>query len=264
MPSLIQYQVDAFSSELFGGNPAAVIKLEAFLSDELMQNIAMENNLSETAFVVPGTTPHYYDLRWFTPTHEIDFCGHATIATAHVLAAELGEAAPFRFHTQVGELIVTESGGMYHIDAPISPARPVEITSEMRAAFPHPIDSAFMAAANLVLVFENADDVAACIPDMQSILPLSDDGVAITASGDGEYDCVSRYFAPVMGIDEDPVTGSLHAGVGPYWATRLGKTKLTARQASKRGGTLYLDVGESRIVISGAAVTFMKAEIRLP
>ena len=253
------YQVDAFSDTLFKGNPAAVMKLEAFLPDAIMQAIAGENNLSETAYVVPSGD--HFKLRWFTPTVEIDFCGHATVATAHVLAAEYGLTPPFDFDTKVGQLSVDIIDGRYVLDAPISKAVPTEITPAMREAFPVPLEAAFTASNNLYLVFENADDIAAIEPDMSKIIPLSNHGVGITAKGSGEYDCVSRFFVPAEGIDEDPVTGSAHAAIGPYWAERLSKTKLTAYQASKRGGILWLDIGKKRLTISGHAVTYMKAEI---
>lgn len=259
---MILYQVDAFSSDVFGGNPAAVMKLETFPSEDMMQNIAMENNLSETAYVIPRADGHY-DLRWFTPTVEIAFCGHATIATAHTLNAEYGLAPPFHFHTQVGELVVTVEDDLYVMDAPVFKARQTEITEAMRAAFPVPIDDAFWASDNLYLVLENAEDVQAISPEMALVRPLSDHGVGITAKGSPGYDCISRFFVPAQGIDEDPVTGSAHAAIGPYWAARLARSNLTAYQASARGGILHLDIGEDRLTIAGQAVTYMRGEIRL-
>ena len=253
------YQVDAFTDAVFKGNPAAVMKLDAFLPDELMQTIAAENNLSETAYVVPSGD--HFKLRWFTPTVEIDFCGHATVATAHVLAAEYGLTPPFVFETKIGRLSVDIIEGRYVLDAPVSKAIPTNITEAMRAAFPVALESAFTAGNNLYLVFEKEDDIREIKPDMSKIIPLSNHGVGITAQGDSEYDCVSRFFVPAEGIDEDPVTGSAHAAIGPYWAARLGKTILTAYQASARGGILWLDIGEERLTISGHAVTYMKAEI---
>lgn len=256
----IFYQVDAFTDVLFKGNPAAVMKLDAFLSDELMQTIALENNLSETAYVVPSGD--HFKLRWFTPTVEIDFCGHATVATAHVLAVEYGLTPPFAFETKVGRLSVDIQGGRYVLDAPISRAVPTEITAAMREAFPVGLESAFTAGNNLYLVFENEADVREIEPDMSKIIPLSNHGVGITAQGEN-FDCVSRFFVPAEGIDEDPVTGSAHAAIGPYWAARLGKTNLKAYQASARGGVLWLDIGEDRLKISGHAVTYMTAEMRM-
>ena len=253
------YQVDAFTDVLFKGNPAAVMKLDSFLPDDMMQNIASENNLSETAYVVPSGD--HYKLRWFTPTVEIDFCGHATVATAHLLATEFGLTPPFVFETKVGRLSVAIVDNKYVLDAPISKAVPIEISEAMIEAFPVTLEAAFTAGNNLYLVFENEADVRVIKPDMSKIILLSNHGVGITAKGEGEYDCVSRFFVPAEGIDEDSVTGSAHAAIGPYWAARLGKTKLKAYQASARGGVLWLDVGQERLTISGHAVTYMKAEI---
>ena len=235
------------------------MKLDEFLSDEQMQAIAFENNLSETAYVVPSG--NHFKLRWFTPTVEIDFCGHATVATAHVLAAEYGLTPPFVFDTKVGRLSVDIQDGRYVLDAPVFKAVPTDITADMRAAFPVALEGAFTAGNNLYLVFETTSDVESIKPDMTKIIPLSNHGVGITAKGTDGYDCVSRFFVPAEGIDEDPVTGSAHAAIGPYWAARLGRTKLKAYQASARGGILWLDVGEDRLKISGHAVTYMKAEI---
>ena len=253
------FQVDAFTDKLFKGNPAAVMKLDDFLPDVLMQTIALENNLSETAYVVPSG--NHFKLRWFTPTVEIDFCGHATVATAHVLATEYGLTPPFVFETKIGRLAVDIIDGRYVLDAPISKAVPAEITAAMREAFTVSLEAAFTAGHNLYLVFEHDSDVREITPDMSKIIPLSNHGVGITARGEGPYDCVSRFFVPAEGIDEDPVTGSAHAAIGPYWAARLGKAQLTAYQASSRGGVLWLDIGEERLTISGHAVTYMKADI---
>lgn len=261
MPHAI-FQVDAFSSVPFKGNPAAVMLLDTFFPDAVMQNIAMENNLSETAFVVPREDGSY-DLRWFTPTLEIEFCGHATVATAHVLATEYNCVPPFRFHTQVGELRVGVSEKGYDLDAPVFAARAVDISSAMRAAFPVELTGAFEASDNLFVVFAHEADIAAFEPDMSLIIPLSDHGVGITAQGTGDYDCVSRFFVPAQGIDEDPVTGSAHAAIAPYWAKVLGKNKLIAYQASARGGELFIDVGEERLTISGHAVTYLRGEIKV-
>jgi len=256
------YQVDAFTDTLFKGNPAAVMKLDSFLPDDLMQNIAAENNLAETAFVVPKGD--HFLLRWFTPEVEIDFCGHATVATAHILRTEYKLTPPFDFETQIGRLSVGFEQERYVLDAPITPAEPTPVTEAMQAAFEAKIEAAFWGAKNLCLVFETADDIRQAAPDMKALTALAEFGVSISAPGEGEYDCVSRYFAPAAGIDEDPVTGSAHAAIGPYWAGRLGKAKLKAYQASKRGGVLWLDIGEVRLTISGHAVTYMKAEMFLP
>ena len=256
------YQVDAFTGDLFKGNPAAVMKLDAFLPDEMMQRIAAENNLSETAFVVPSGEG--YKLRWFTPTVEVDFCGHATVATAHVLAQEYGLMPPFNFDTKVGPLSVDLQDGLYALDAPVTRLIPTAVTERMTSAFWAYIERAYWAGANLMLVFKHESDVRNAAPAMSDIRKLSDDGVIITARSKTKFDFVSRYFAPLAGINEDPVTGSIHAALGPYWAERLKEKHLKAYQASERGGALWLDIGETRLKISGHAVTYMKAEVRLP
>ncbi len=258
------FQVDAFARAAFTGNPAAVMMLDAFFSAELMQKIAEENNLSETAFVV-ARGDGSFDLRWFTPTVEIEFCGHATVATAHILASEYGLAPPFTFHTQIGELRVGKSGEHYQLDAPIAAAVETPISPAVIKAFPIPLEAAFHAGSNLYVVAKNARDVREIKPVMADIIPLSGHGVGLTAlAEDGsDYDCISRFFVPAEGIDEDPVTGSAHAAIGPYWAARLGKTKLKAYQASKRGGELGLSIGDTRLVISGTAVTVLRGELDL-
>ncbi|NNE56638.1 MAG: PhzF family phenazine biosynthesis protein [Hellea sp.] len=256
------YQVDAFADQLFKGNPAAVMVLEKFLPADVMQNIAMENNLAETAFVVPRDEPGQYDLRWFTPGMEIDFCGHATIASAHILATELGHQPPFHFHVIIGELIVGVKDDLYQMDAPITALKAADVTPDMGAAFGQSINEAYWAHKNLLLILESEADVRAAEPDLPLIKTLSEDGVIITARGT-DFDCVSRYFAPNALVDEDPVTGSAHAAIGPYWAAKLGQSKLTAYQASQRGGILWIDVGTDRMTISGKAVTYLRGEITL-
>ncbi len=258
------FQVDAFARAAFTGNPAAVMVLDAFFSDELMQKIAEENNLSETAFVV-ARGEGGFDLRWFTPTVEIEFCGHATVATAHILASEYRLTPPFIFHTLIGELRVGKSGEHYQLDAPIAVAVETPLTPAMIKAFPIALEAAFHARSNLYIVAKNARDVREIKPVMADIIPLSGHGVGLTAlAEDGsDYDCVSRFFVPAEGIDEDPVTGSAHAAIGPYWARRLGKSKLKAYQASKRGGELGLSIGDTRLVISGTAVTVLRGELDL-
>lgn len=266
-PPLIQYQIDAFAARPFEGNPAAVILTPAPLDAGFMQALAQENNLSETAYLCPQGRAGHYHLRWFTPSTEIDFCGHATIASAHMLMSEL--AAPLTdsqnrvFHTKIGLLSVRREDGLYVLSAPVAKAQPTPITPAMQAAFPVPIQSAFWAGPNLYLVLDSAEDVRALAPDFSAIIPLSNHGVGITAQSMGPQDCVSRFFVPAEGINEDPVTGSAHAAIGPYWATRLGKTKLTAYQASARGGVLHLQIRGDVIDIAGPAVTVMKSEVYL-
>ncbi len=234
-----------------------------------MQALAEENNLSETAYLVPRSAPGHYDLRWFTPTTEIEFCGHATIASAHALAAE-HKAQPdddgaYVFHTRIGALRVTRPEDNYVLRAPAAKATSMPVTAAMRAAFRGAtITAAFHAGANLYLVFGSAANVRTLTPDFTAIIALSDHGVGITAPGFSDYDCVSRFFVPAEGINEDPVTGSAHAAIGPYWARRLGKENILAYQASARGGALHLTITGDYIDIAGPAVTVMQSEIRLP
>ena len=274
----VMFQVDAFASDLFTGNPAAVIKRDDWLPRHIMQKIAQENNLSETVFVVARSTESDnhgtgFDLRWFTPTVEIDFCGHATIAAAHILATEYGLRPPFTFRTKIGGLSVAVTDGLYILDAPIADAMPVKVIPAMQKAFDGHVQNAFTAGHNLYLVMNDPHYIARCQPDMSDIIPLSDHGVGITAkapnddSALSEYDCVSRFFVPAEGIDEDPVTGSAHAAIGPYWMDELSTNELRAYQASARGGVLKLsreDDSDSRIKIAGQAVTYLRGEIVIP
>jgi len=262
MTELTLYQVDAFASRVFEGNPAAVIVVDAFLDDTVMQSIGAENNLAETAFCVPRADGEY-DLRWFTPTVEIDFCGHATIATAHVLKTEQGFAEPFIFHTQVGRLSVRMEGRDYILDAPVAEAKELPLSDAMRRAFPMPLSGAFEAGSNLYVVAENASEIVDFEPDFAAIIPLSDHGVGLTAAGNGAYDFTSRFFVPAEGIDEDAVTGSAHAALGPYWGDLLDKTNLFARQASPRGGNLKISLKGARVDIAGPAFTYLRGTISM-
>lgn len=262
MTRLDLFQVDAFATRVFEGNPAAVIILDAFLEPPVMQAIGAENNLAETAFCVPRSDGSY-DLRWFTPTIEIAFCGHATIATAHILRTEHHLAGPFVFHTQIGLLNVAVDGETYVLDAPVGKVTPTPITKAMREAFSLPLTEAFTAGSNLYLVTENASVIADHEPDFRAILPLCDHGVGLTAAGSGPYDFTSRFFVPAEGIDEDSVTGSAHAALGPYWGARLGKTEMLARQASPRGGDLRITLKGDRVDIAGPAVTYLRGTISI-
>ncbi|MCO4319788.1 PhzF family phenazine biosynthesis protein [Phyllobacterium sp. 21LDTY02-6] len=261
MTRLDMYQVDAFTTELFSGNPAAVLVLDDWLGEATMQSIAAENNLAETAFVRRGRDG--WDLRWFTPVHEVDFCGHATLASAHVLARELGIKGPYSFETRVGTLRVSEGDGAYQLDFPSFPPEPlgdVELPEGLSAT---PIVAAFRNFENVFIEIESEAALAEFVPDHQKILRLQPLSLVVTARGD-EHDFVSRYFAPHAGIPEDPVTGSIHATLTPYWAGKLGKNRLSAFQRSRRGGRLGCELAGDRVLITGAAITFMKAEIYLP
>jgi predicted PhzF superfamily epimerase YddE/YHI9 len=252
------YQVDAFASGVFRGNPAAVCPLESWLADGVMQAIAAENNLSETAFFVPARDG--YDLRWFTPTLEVDLCGHATLASAHIVFDRLDEAArTVRFHTRSGALEVARGGDLLVLDFPALPAEPCEPPAallEGLGARPREVRR----ATNYLAVFDTEDAVRALAPDMARLLRLAPHAVIATAPG-ADVDFVSRFFAPAHGVPEDPVTGSAHCTLTPYWAGRLGKERLHARQVSARGGDLWCTDRGARVAIAGRAVLYMEGTI---
>jgi PhzF family phenazine biosynthesis protein len=256
-----QYQVDAFSSKIFGGNPAAVCPLDTWLDDELLQAIAAENNLSETAFFVP--TEQGFHLRWFTPVAEVSLCGHATLATAHVLFEILDYAKTnIAFTTLSGTLNVTRNGSMLLMDFPAVPAQYCTAPAALLAGLGvH--SEAVLAADDYFVVVADEATVRAIQPDFGKLAELDLRGVCVTAHGD-DVDFVSRFFAPKFGIPEDPVTGSAHCTLAPYWAEKLGRNKLQARQISKRGGDIQCELKGNRVSLAGYAVTFMQAEILLP
>ena len=242
------YQVDAFASEVFKGNPAAVCPLEAWLPDETLQAIAVENNLSETAFLVERGSD--YDLRWFTPVAEVDLCGHATLGSAYVIVNHLRPGADsIRFHTRSGVLTVTRQGESFTLDFPTLKRERAPDDSGVAAALgAAPIE--IWDSMDIMAVFSREADVRDIQPDMAKVAALNTRGVIVTAPGD-DCDFVSRFFAPKHGIPEDPVTGSAHCISTPYWAKRLGKSKMTARQISKRGGELSVEDKGERILITG-------------
>lgn len=253
-----QYQVDAFATRVFEGNPAAVCPLESWLDDGLLQAIAEENNLSETAFFVPSEKG--FQLRWFTPVAEIDLCGHATLASAHVLFNILGYVGPvITFETRSGDLLVKQNGSLLEMDFPASPPVPCtlpEALAQGLGQFPLEV----LAADDYIAVFDSEAIIRAIKPNQALLAQLDLRGVIITAPGI-TVDFVSRFFGPKYGIPEDPVTGSAHCALAPYWAEKLGKNILTARQVSKRGGYLTCEVKANRVALSGSAVTFMEADI---
>ena len=253
-----QYQVDAFASQAFEGNPAAVCPLESWLDDGLLQAIAEENNLSETAFLVPSKKG--FQLRWFTPLREVDLCGHATLAAAHVIFEALGYDKPvITFETRSGELFVKKKGPQLEMDFPACPPVPCELPEILAEGLgQRPIE--VWAADDYLAVFDSEATIRAITPNPALLGQLDLRGVIITAPGT-EVDFVSRMFAPKYGIPEDPVTGSAHCALAPYWASKLGKNILSARQVSKRGGNLTCEVKADRVFLSGCAVTFMEAEI---
>jgi PhzF family phenazine biosynthesis protein len=254
------YQVDAFTSRLFGGNPAAVCPLTEWLPDATMQAIAAENNLAETAFFVPQGDG--YLLRWFTPTVEVDLCGHATLASGYVVTRILApERRSVTFDTlKAGPLEVTRDGELLAMDLPSWPPEEKSADPRVLAALGAPPVESFVARGRTLAVYDRAEDVAALRPDFAAMRRVEGDAIA-TASGRDGVDFVSRYFAPNYGIDEDPVTGSAHCVLTPYWAARLGKEQLNARQISARGGELTCTLRGDRVTIAGHAVLYLEGAI---
>ncbi|SEL78285.1 PhzF family phenazine biosynthesis protein [Parapedobacter koreensis] len=256
------YQIDAFTDRVFSGNPAAVCPLDAWLDDTLMQQIAMENNLAETAFYVKRDDE--YDIRWFTPTVEVDLCGHATLASAFVLFNHEGyEADTIRFHSpRSGPLIVKREGEYLTLNFPTDVIAPVPLTVELAASFDGTPLAAYKGKTDYLLIFESEAHIQSAKPDLARIAQLAARGVIITAPGN-EVDFVSRFFGPQSGVDEDPVTGSAHTTLIPYWAGKLGKNELTARQLSVRGGYLQCSYLGDRVAISGQAKRYLTGEIHV-
>lgn len=253
------YQVDAFTDKLFGGNPAAVCPLETWLPDSLMQNIAAENNLAETAFFVKEGED--YHLRWFTPTAEVPLCGHATLATAHVLFDHLGyPGSEIVFQSKSGMLKVRREQDYLTLDFPTDTFEKISVPSFLADAFSANPVEAYKGSLDYMLVFKNQQEIENANPDMGLIAKADSRGVIITATGLSS-DFVSRYFAPQYGIPEDPVTGSAHTLLTPYWSDKLGKKDLTAIQLSPRKGYLKCKYLGDRVDITGQAVTYLVGEI---
>ena len=253
--------IDAIATSLFRGNPAAVVLLDAWLDDATLLAIAAENGLSETAFVIPrtGRSP----LRWLTPTVEVDLCGHATLAAAHVLFRECFPSLDkLEFETRSGLLGVERDGPLLFLDFPALAAEPCEATATILEAVGEAPRELFR-SRDLVAVFETEEQVARFEPDFAKIAAVDAFALIVTAPG-RDVDFVSRFFAPAKGVPEDPVTGSAHCTLIPYWATRLGKNKLAARQLSRRGGELVCEHRGERVRIGGAAVEYLRGEIHLP
>lgn len=253
-----QYVVDAFADHIFEGNPAAVCVLDAWPDEALMMQITRENNLSETAFTVPEEGD--WRLRWFTPGGEIDLCGHGTLATAYVITRFISPGADtVRFRTLSGLLTVRKQGELLEMDFPAYQLKQLEVTDEIADALgARPAE--VWRARDLLCVMEREEDVVNLAPDMEKLKKVKGALMQVTARG-REYDCVSRSFAPKMGVNEDPVCGSGHCHIIPYWAGRLGKTELTARQASPRGGTLYCRLEGDRVILAGRAALYSIAEL---
>lgn len=256
--------IDAFTNQLFKGNSAAVIVTKEWLSEELMQSIAMENNLSETAYLV-NTHDNHYDIRWFSPLSEIDFCGHATLASAFVLFAQQPSLTECIFHASaVGALsVVKKEGGFMQMNFPNRKPEPIdEIPDALLKGLSITPTKVLRNQQAYFAVYEHEQDVSAVTQDTDIIKTLAPYDVVVTAASE-QYDFVSRYFWPANGGDEDPVTGSIHTGLAPYWAERLQKNSLIAYQASVRGGVLHCNVSDERVAISGQAVRYMAGQISL-
>ncbi len=254
------YQVDAFASRVFAGNPAAVCPLDDWLPDEVLQAIAVENNLSETAFLVKRGAD--FDLRWFTPASEVDLCGHATLGSAYVIANYLDNGSTeVRFHSRSGPLTVTREGDLYTLDFPALPPRRLEDSAAVAEAL-GAAPAELWDEMDLMAVFASQAEVAALAPDMAKVVQLETRGVIATAPGE-TCNFVSRFFAPRSKIPEDPVTGSAHCILTPYWSGRLGKTKMSARQISARGGELEVEARGERVLISGRVAPYMEGRIRV-
>ena len=256
------YQIDAFAEGPFTGNPAAVCPLDAWLPTELMQAIAAENNLSETAFFVPEGD--FYRLRWFTPSVEVDLCGHATLASAFVVFRYLTpERERVIFQTEkAGTLTVGRDGDALVLDFPARPPHPCPMSDEVAAALGQP-PVRLLASRDYLAVYEREDEIAALAPDFAALAALDRFAVIVTAPGSAGIDFVSRFFAPSHGVPEDPVTGSAHCTLIPYWAERLGKTRLQARQLSRRGGRLSCGLNGDRVTIAGRAVLYLEGTITI-
>jgi PhzF family phenazine biosynthesis protein len=260
------YQVDAFTNEVFGGNPAAVMPLDQWLPDDLMLSLATENNLSETAFFVrlPEDGDADFHIRWFTPSTEVHLCGHATLASAWVIFNKQGwDKAKIRFHSKSGALSVRQAeDGWLVLDFPNLPYEQQPTPALIREALESAPDTAFFVPndTNCMVVLEDEEAVRTAQPDLRKLKQLGNQGLIITAPGT-DCDFVSRYFAPGAGIDEDPVTGSIHSVLVPYWSEQLGKTQLDARQISARGGVLRCELKGDRVDIAGQAAFFMEGAI---
>jgi len=258
------YQVDAFAEELFTGNPAAVVILKEWIDIRLMQQIAQENNLAETAFVVPGNG--HYEIRWFTPLVEVDLCGHATLASAFVLLNFYNTQVDTLIFKSVfsGTLSVKRYNNLYELNFPLDT---IQLSTDLLGvnlflgigAEPKEV---YMGKTDCLLVFETQEQIENLTPDFTYLSKVKERGVIVTAPGN-EVDFVSRFFAPQVGISEDPVTGSAHTTLLPYWSNRTGKSSFVAKQLSARGGTLHCSIKEGRALISGKAKLYLKGEIEV-
>jgi PhzF family phenazine biosynthesis protein len=261
---LTLYQIDAFADRLFAGNPAAVIPLKKWISDELMQQLAMENNLSETVFFVPSDKKEAdYDIRWFTPGVEINLCGHATLASACVIFEILKEKSrKVVFSCKSGLLTVRKKKDLYEMDFPSwKPERITEYPEELLASLGNPEIAGVYKNRDYLVELNDEEALKRIEPDF-TLMKKTGEKVIITAPGK-EVDFVSRFFAPTAGVDEDPVTGSAHSQLIPFWSYKLGKDKMNAKQLSKRGGEIYCEQKGERVIMGGKCVFYMKGEIKI-
>ncbi len=261
---LTLYQIDAFTNQLFGGNPAAVIPLKKWIDDGLMQKLAMENNLAETVFFVPSKTKGVdFDIRWFTPTLEINLCGHATLASAYVVFGLLkAKKKKVVFNSKSGLLTVTKKKNILEMDFPSwPPERTAEYPGELLVSLGNPEIAGVYKNREYIVELMNEEAVRKCDPDF-SLMRKVDKMIIITAPGK-EVDFVSRFFAPTSGIDEDPVTGSAHSQLIPFWSEKLEKAKMMAKQLSQRGGDIYCEQKGERVIMGGECVFYMKGQIEI-
>jgi PhzF family phenazine biosynthesis protein len=256
------FQVDAFTIRRFAGNPAAVMPMNSFPADDTLQAVAAENNLAETAFLVRENGD--YRLRWFTPATEVPLCGHATLASAAVVMERL-EPGRTRvvFHSASGPLTVDRAGERYVMDFPARPSEQIPLPPGLAEALGAVPSEVFSNKFNHLAIFEGGEALRALAPDMAAVARLDRPGIITTAPGDGNFDFLSRYFAPAKGIPEDPVTGSAHCMLAPYWAKRLGRTSLRAFQCSPRGGEVFCRVKGDRVELEGSCVFYLEGEVEI-
>jgi PhzF family phenazine biosynthesis protein len=255
------FQADAFASSLFKGNPAAVVPLNEWLPDHTMQQIAAENNLSETAFFIPEGD--HFHIRWFTPKSEVNLCGHATLATAHVIFNELNFGGELiSFNSKSGILTVKKTADKLQLDFPADFVQPVDLNPVFTEALGTKATSAFKGRTDYMLLFESEEIIRNMKANFHLLKQTDARGIMVTSRGN-EVDYVCRFFAPGVGIDEDPVTGSAQTSLVPFWSQRLGKNELTALQLSERGGQLWCTLAGDRVLIAGKAITYLRGEIEI-
>jgi PhzF family phenazine biosynthesis protein len=256
------YIVDAFANKPFSGNPAAVCLLERDGQAGWMQSVAMEMNLSETAFLLP-IGENAWRLRWFTPLTEVDLCGHATLAAAHVLWHECGQSADrLEFQTHSGLLIASRAGDKIGLDFPADMPRILPASEQINKALGVEPLHIYRGREDLLVLIERAEDLYRLDPDMEQLSQINVRGVIVTANSErAEYDFISRFFAPSVGVPEDPVTGAAHCALGPFWGERLGKSVVKGFQASKRGGGIEVELMNERVKLIGSAITILKGEL---